>query len=946
MSDSEKTDELDNYGVWVKKSPKTVDSSDTPDSDFTMDMNLPDFSDLDVPEEPSSEGSVDVTDSFLSDLDTDLSDITAEAAEPVSQETESASTETSGTEDISLDEFISGGEFEDVAEGNRGYGQDEAPQETSSESSGAEESVSLDAFLDMDGVTATEKEQVSSPAPEQDDAPLDIDLSFDDSINTSMEAIPETDIATEEPSAETTDISMEGTESIDLSEFGFDDAGSESSPASEPAAQETAPAEESVSSDNFDDMFNSVSEDTAIDASAFFDEPAGETAAPNPAPAEENASTSEEVDLSDFGFDDSSLASQGEVKDETRSVAPTAVDYEMNVMADDDLPAEPQPSVTEASETPAAEMPVSETPIIEMSAESADEAKDDIVFDDMVIIDETPNADETPAAELPAETEEAFGDIPVVNEIELGEPIIEETAVFDDIPVTEEESIPEDEPVIEPQLPDIPLPDEPVIEESFAITETAADVPETAVPETIAVEETIVPEAPFTEEPVAEMTVPETSFTEEPVVEETVAETTFAEEPVTEEPVIEETVVPEVPVTDSPAAEPAQPASADSINTPAATAILSQIVGELSSLKNEIAGLKNDFEEMKNRDIAPAGIPESKESNESTGFFDDTGEDDTIALSTDELANIMDTADFETEVAEEAETAVIPEQTEEKTEAEDIDFSMPETTDEENTLDGEETLSTNELENIVNTASFETEHAEEEPADSTEPAEEETAEESIDFAVPETAEEENALDGEETLSTDELANIMNTADFATEQAEESAATQESAEETVATEEPVIEEPVDAASNDDFNFDAIESENTLPDEISVPKAEDTEATESEAVASEEETISEDSLSFLSTEAKSDEVSAEEPPEETPVEPEAISMALDNAEPIIDEEPAPMPQENLSGDLKSEIKSVLSYMDKLLENLPEDKIAEFAQSEQFETYKKLFKELGLA
>jgi len=50
--------------------------------------------------------------------------------------------------------------------------------------------------------------------------------------------------------------------------------------------------------------------------------------------------------------------------------------------------------------------------------------------------------------------------------------------------------------------------------------------------------------------------------------------------------------------------------------------------------------------------------------------------------------------------------------------------------------------------------------------------------------------------------------------------------------------------------------------------------------------------------------------------------------------------------ISGDLREEIKSVLSYMDQLLESLPEDKITEFAQSEQFETYKKLFKELGLA
>ena len=34
-----------------------------------------------------------------------------------------------------------------------------------------------------------------------------------------------------------------------------------------------------------------------------------------------------------------------------------------------------------------------------------------------------------------------------------------------------------------------------------------------------------------------------------------------------------------------------------------------------------------------------------------------------------------------------------------------------------------------------------------------------------------------------------------------------------------------------------------------------------------------------------------------------------------------------------------------MDQLLESLPEDKIKEFAQSEHFEVYKKLFDELGL-
>jgi hypothetical protein len=51
------------------------------------------------------------------------------------------------------------------------------------------------------------------------------------------------------------------------------------------------------------------------------------------------------------------------------------------------------------------------------------------------------------------------------------------------------------------------------------------------------------------------------------------------------------------------------------------------------------------------------------------------------------------------------------------------------------------------------------------------------------------------------------------------------------------------------------------------------------------------------------------------------------------------------EEIPDGLKEELRSVLSYMDHLLESLPEDKIQEFAQSEHFETYKKLFEELGL-
>jgi hypothetical protein len=45
------------------------------------------------------------------------------------------------------------------------------------------------------------------------------------------------------------------------------------------------------------------------------------------------------------------------------------------------------------------------------------------------------------------------------------------------------------------------------------------------------------------------------------------------------------------------------------------------------------------------------------------------------------------------------------------------------------------------------------------------------------------------------------------------------------------------------------------------------------------------------------------------------------------------------------IRMELRDVLIYMDKLLESLPEEKINEFAQSEHYNTYKKLFEELGI-
>jgi hypothetical protein len=72
----------------------------------------------------------------------------------------------------------------------------------------------------------------------------------------------------------------------------------------------------------------------------------------------------------------------------------------------------------------------------------------------------------------------------------------------------------------------------------------------------------------------------------------------------------------------------------------------------------------------------------------------------------------------------------------------------------------------------------------------------------------------------------------------------------------------------------------------------------------------------------------------------VEPGSPSDEIPEAEEVTDAAPAGIPD-----NLKDEIRTVLKYMDHLLEALPDEKIQEFASSDYFVMYKKLFEDLGL-
>ncbi|MDR1411381.1 MAG: hypothetical protein LBI91_04160 [Spirochaetaceae bacterium] len=174
----------------------------------------------------------------------------------------------------------------------------------------------------------------------------------------------------------------------------------------------------------------------------------------------------------------------------------------------------------------------------------------------------------------------------------------------------------------------------------------------------------------------------------------------------------------------------------------------------------------------------------------------------------------------------------------------------------------------------------------------------------------------------------------------------------------------------SAELDDFSLEALEdiSDAEIRDEpVPEPAA---------GLPPEDESLSADDFGDFSIETPEDisneELPVEPAPEpavELPLEDESLSaefdeFSIETPEDISDEEvPAePAPQAagpavaetgvpagsvlaNVPEKLREELKSVLSYMDQLLESLPEEKIEEFAKSEYFDTYKKLFEDLGL-
>ncbi len=430
--------------------------------------------------------------------------------------------------------------------------------------------------------------------------------------------------------------------------------------------------------------------------------------------------------------------------------------------------------------------------------------------------------------------------------------------------------------------------------------------------------------------------------------------------------------------------------------------ILARIEEELKSIRTDLTQLRTELSGLRSKAGTEPAAESAGRAESPSGFFDEE-EDETIALTGDELDNILNSADITEEAAEastetsstememvdleslEAPAAGLPpddilsydtpvleedalppvdEITEQASAAPDANDTLVLTDDALLPGDdaGAEPVEELPSELVLEDLGAVGSKATGEPADSMDDLAEMDLEsipeldaEEVLVPAPTPAVETTTLDelGDETidLETLDLGEEPKVIDAVAEQVDDL--------ETVEDAEAVLdEEPAPAASSgpipeiptDDVDLEALAAEAEELDDspIAAVATEDLEIGELESVPDEQETppsaAEEIEIPFeTETPTPSPEVDAE------------LEQILD-AEEVGDEEttPAQSPAATAAGakqadgipdNLKEEIRTVLKYMDNLLEALPDEKIQEFAKSDYFVMYKKLFEDLGL-
>ncbi|GHU38785.1 hypothetical protein FACS1894190_01140 [Spirochaetia bacterium] len=407
------------------------------------------------------------------------------------------------------------------------------------------------------------------------------------------------------------------------------------------------------------------------------------------------------------------------------------------------------------------------------------------------------------------------------------------------------------------------------------------------------------------------------------------------------------------------------------------TEILLKIANELSTIKSEIANLKAEINAIHNEKAAVAQVKAETadggtDINASTtgetpekvlsGFFGDDDGDDTIALTTDELLNVVNDEIVTDEVINDEVITDVVINDEIMTDEIIIDESInneitideSKADDSDTDISFDETLSGSELDAVINNSEITSENPPEATDEVTEKSD--SPQDDITF--------------DETLSGNELDAVINNADITideTLEGEAEAAAVEAEDEidlsilnseaANANDEISIDLDLDdLETNDGMDDGEISFDNLLGDEtenLTVPQIEDesAEAPTTEDIA--EAPAAEDIVETPIAEATP---AFEDAALDLPVEEDAafdidIGPITEDSDVVAETvETAVDVSHNDGGSLsspqfKKELQIVLTYMDQLLEALPESKIEEFARSDQFEIYKKVFKDLGL-
>ena len=611
-------------------------------------------------------------------------------------------------------------------------------------------------------------------------------------------------------------------------------------------------------------------------------------------------------------------------------------------------------------------------PMVEFEPELEEPVIEDTLEEDSM----EPMVDFEPELEEPVieDTEEDFDTEPTIEfQTEIDEPVIDETL--------EDES--EIEPTLEETIDESFT--EPMIEDSIA-EEVISDTEELPMETTIE-DETLDASFNTSDEIEQDTTVVEESQDNFTSSEDNLLDMDFAEDSLEETSEEENTDITKDSIEEQGETMAVINENEQTNSQPdnTAKAILEKIASEISNLRSEITNLRSEFNSLKTGSVIENEIEEEnlETEEESSGFFSDDSEDETISLSGDELNNILNNADFtEEEVSEETTDEVIDDES--TIEAPEVDETIEEETDEiadeviSNPLGDATELTDSDLDTMDE---YEEDHFEDSETsdfadeDLKEPELEdlqmnndfdendEDLEEEIDIPkdeeIIEETESNDFIDSineveptiTETLTEDRLKYLE---DLAGEEKEEETVEdvveeidETPDEEAIVTEEQEFEEPIVDEIEEETQIEETveETEDAIDEEDE--EAEQNEPTEDvfnspqwdnevptvENVIADTEEISEPAEDFIIEEP------VEETTEETIAEPE-----LATEEPVEDSStPVAQPA---TAKIQDDIKSVLVYMDQLLENLPEDKIEEFAMSEHFETYKKLFNELGIS